>query len=125
MTKVDTVNDFVSRLFKSILDRDLETAELDSYISGLENGSLKGSDLVKELINSEEAVTDTLDDSEFTEFLFTGILGRNESDGYKTTTEYNDYANRLLNGTEREDLLNDFLNSDLFNNYCVLIGIQA
>jgi hypothetical protein len=111
---------FVIRLYQTCLDRSPDPAGLDFWVSNLASGEISGGQAAYRFVFSEESVNRDLDNDQFLTLLYKAFFDRPaDIDGYN-------YWIALLNdGTSRESVFLNFVNSAEFANICSRFGIEA
>ncbi len=109
---------FVSRLYQKCLDREPDLPGMENWITGIENSTLSGGDVVKGFILSDEFISRNITNEGFATILYWAFFDREpDIDGY------NSLLDDLNSGTRRQDILNKFLYSEEFKNLCHRYGI--
>lgn len=112
---------FVSRLYSIILNRNVSESELSYYISKLMSCEIKGSDLLYELLSSNEFINRNTSNSEFVSILYLSCFGRYPDSG---GLEY--WVDLLDRGLQsREYVIINFIRSSEFIYNCGNYNIEA
>lgn len=118
--QTSNVNDFVTRLYQTCLERDPDPAGLDTWVNNLISGKITGGQAAYGFIFSEEIKNKNLDNGQFLTLLYKAFFGRPaDIDGY------NNWLTLLNNSFPRENIFLNFVNSAEFVNICSGYGIQA
>ena len=110
---------FVRRLYATVLGREADKTGLDSWKSGLINQKTTGAEVAHGFIFSPECLNKNLSDSDFVDLLYKSLFGRNADSTGKTT-----WLQLLNEGNSREYIFAGFVNSAEFANLCSLYGIK-
>ena len=118
------VEAFVTRFYQQCLSREPEQAGLDAWANALLDGSLSGADVAYGFIFSQEFINRNTSNEDFVTILYRAFLNReHDSAGFNTWLD-------ILNGsptgdrTTREQVLNGFIYSVEFENFCISYGIS-
>ena len=115
----DPVGDFVTRLYRLVLNRKPDQNGLLHWSNILKNKALTASEVVHEFFKSEEFLKRNIDDEMFVTIVYQTCLNRQpEQGGFKT------WMNCLQNGLTRDFVLNGCLGSEEFSNICLKHGID-
>ena len=115
----DPVGDFVTRLYRLVLNRKPDQNGLLHWSNILKNKALTASEVVHEFFKSEEFLKRNIDDEMFVTIVYQTCLNRHpEQGGFKT------WMNCLQNGLTRDFVLNGCLGSEEFSNICLKHGID-
>ena len=120
---IQEVPEFVSRFYRICLGREPEQTGLDSWVNGLLNGSVTGSDVAYGFIFSEEFTNRNTTNEEYLYVLYRAFFNREpDSGGFNS---WLDVLNSSPTGdrSTRENVLNGFINSLEFENLCNSYGI--
>jgi|GEM_PF-1651874 len=117
-TQRQFVQNFVTRLYKYILNRTPDMVGLNSWVDTLINNKETGAEVAMKFINSPEFQLRSLSDSFFVDILYYTVLDRSgDADGVA-------YWNKLLGyGMSRTYVATQFLSSKEFENICSQYGI--
>ena len=118
ITETSDLNAFVTRFYQQCLDREPDTAGLNSWVDSLLDGSLSGSDLANGFIFSPEFVTRNTSNGRFVIILYRAFFGREPDTGGYTV-----WVDALDNGDSRQSVLDGFLYSQEFADLCTSYGI--
>lgn len=114
------VSGFVIRLYKTCLDRVPDPVGLDSWVNNLVSGEITGGQAAYGFVFSEELKNKNLDNDQFLTLLYKAFFDRPaDIDGY------NNWITLLNNGSSRELVFLNFVNSVEFANLCFAYGIKA
>ena len=116
-----TIVYFAMRISGQMLGHNPGLEDLIDQVNRLKNGEVTGSDFVREVAFSDEALDRNLSDEEFIAAVYRGVLAREPDEG---GLSYN--VDLLEGGMSREDLLNSILDAPggEFENLCLSTGIQ-
>ena len=118
ITQEMRVEDFVQRMYAIFMNREADAEGLQSYKNALINQTMNGCQIVDIFVNSDEFVAMDLTDSEYIDVLYRGIMNREADEGGKAY-----WMNAFSNGTDRRQLMLQFLYSDEFGTLCTEYGI--
>jgi hypothetical protein len=110
---------FVARLYRIVLERRYDREGLDNWVRALVYGNATASEVVWGFLNREEFRNRNLDDTSFLLILFRVILGR-EPD----PSGLDDWIIALERGCTRNQVVDGFLKSAEFGNFCAEYGIE-
>lgn len=110
---------FITRLFQGFLGRQPDKGGLDYWSNELYKNNASVSDVVVQMINSEEFKAKKYSNREFVDSIFKGLFGR-ESD--KAGLDY--WTKSLNSGNSKEFVLSKMMNSEEFKEYLSGLGIN-
>ena len=117
---VDSVRNFVLRMYYTMLERDPEANGLDYYTTRLVNKQMKASDMARGFVLSEELKGYNYSNEVFVKKLYKTFLDRDPAD-----SEVTYWVNELQNKRKtREFVLSGFVNSNEFQKICNDYGIE-
>ena len=117
---VQVMQDFVTRCYINVLDREPEAAGFDYWVNLLVTRQLYGSQVAYGFLFSPEALSRNFSNSEFINRLYLLILDRQCSD-----SELAYWVNRLDAGDSREQIFAGFVNSTEYSNLCSDYGYDS
>jgi len=109
---------FVTRLYRTTLQREPDASGLSSWTTNLVNGG-SGAAVAHGFIFSTEMFNRNLSDADFVEILYEALMGRASDAGGKAG-----WVSRLQNGDTRHSVFAGFANSSEFDRICRDHGIQ-
>lgn len=110
---------YVSRCYRSILGRSADIQGLNTWTGALLSGK-NGSEIVRNLVLSNEFKRKGKSDSEFIDILYQAMLGRASDVGGKAN-----WLDCLEKGVSYQYIINGFAGSREFKNLCASYGIVA
>lgn len=113
-----TAEAFVKRLYKVILDRDADEKGLNDWIKALTQDGKTAGDLIHGFFYSDEMIRKNLSNSEFLDYAYRAILGREADEAGK-----GDWLKDMEAGATRGSILNGFIRSEEFTSMCKQYGI--
>lgn len=116
--KDDGVTAFVKRLYNVCLDRESDAAGLEDWTTQLWNHTASGKSVAAGFIFSEEFKNKNYDNSEYLDYLYRAMMGREADPVGKA-----DWMDRMGHGWTRERVFEGFVGSDEFSNICNEYGI--
>lgn len=114
------VQEFVTRFYTQALERQPDTAGLNSWVSQLTSSKITGAQFASGIIFSAEFSAKNKNNEEFVNILFRSCYNR-EPD----TAGFDSWVNLLNTGQSRQFVLAGFTNSAEFKNICTAAGIKA
>jgi len=114
------VEDFVSRLYMVILDREADEASLDAWTGYLESGELSGTEVAQGFIMSDEFLNKPMTNEEFVQILYSAFFDR-EADP-EGLAGWVDYLDR---GYRKSYIFAGFANSTEFGVLCDSYEVKA
>ncbi len=117
---VQVMQDFVTRCYINVLDREPEAAGFDYWVNLLVTRQLYGSQVAYGFLFSPEALSRNFSNSEFINRLYLLVLDRQCSD-----SELAYWVNRLDAGDSREQIFAGFVNSTEYSNLCSDYGYDS
>ena len=114
----DQVVAFVTRLYKTVLERDPDQNGLNYWVSHLKNGTETGADVVANFYISEEMNNKGLSNSKFVDLAYNGIMNRNPDSNGKGY-----WVNGLESGASYDYVASGFIGSQEFTDLCSSYGI--
>ncbi|MBB5264157.1 hypothetical protein HNP82_001262 [Catenibacillus scindens] len=116
---IDSVAEFVNRLYTNLLQREADDSGLVSWTEVLKSGREQGVKVAQGFVESNEFKSRTLSDTEYIKILYRTFLGR-EAD----TNGLNSWLAVLDSGLSRMHVFKGFAESDEFTKICQQYGIQ-
>jgi hypothetical protein len=114
---------FVSRCYTEVLGRKAEVGGLNDWCGRILNASNKKQAAINTATNgffhSPEYMMKNTTNDQYVRTLYRTFLGREPDTG-----GYNDWMNRLRNGTSRDDVMRGFANSTEFDKIMASYGIR-
>ena len=114
------VQEFVTRFYTQALERQPDTAGLNSWISQLASSKITGAQFASNIIFSPEFSAKNKNNEEFVTIVFRSCYNR-EPDA----AGFDSWVNLLNAGQSRQFVLAGFTNSVEFKNICTAAGIKA
>jgi len=102
--------DFVTSLYRTILDREPDAGGLQNWVEWLRKGQSREW-VITQFFSSREYQSRRKNDREFVRDLYQAVLGREPDAG-----GWNNWVNSLQRGMSRQDCLNRFFQSAEYNN---------
>ena len=118
--KNPNVTAFVSRLYRTCLNRNPDEAGLKDWITRLLNGNMQGGMVAWSFLNSKEFIARGINNSDFVDVLYKVFLNRSADAAGKKH-----WVDALNSGMSRMWLTGGFVGSQEFQNLCVSYGIRA
>ncbi len=115
----DELTAFLERMYAYVLGRDADPAGVNYWSNLLQSDEITGSELVHKFFNSQEMKNKNLDDEEFVKTAYKAIFGRNPDQG---GLKY--WVDQLQQGMSRDEVLDQFLASEEFDNLTKKYGIK-
>lgn len=112
------VEDFVTRFYQQVLNREPDTPGLNNWVNNLIDYSLSGADVANGFIFSQEFTSRNTSNEEFVTILYRAFFDR-EPD----TPGYTYWLSQLNSGSSRQTVLNGFIYSREFENLCTSYSI--
>ena len=110
---------FITRFYQLCLGREPDAAGLNYWVNGLSSGSLKGADLAKQFVFSQEFLNYNVTNEQYVTIMYNAFFNRiPDSGGYTTWT------NMLSSGLSRYYVLAQFVNSQEFRDLSASYGIS-
>jgi len=109
---------FITRMYRTTLQREPDTGGLNFWTRALENGSRTGAQISFEFIFSSEMLERNLSNVEFVDILYVAMMGRSAD-----TIGRNFWVNQLQNGVSRYSVFVSFVMSSEFDRICKEHGI--
>ena len=125
------VTAFVKRFYKEVLGRswqdiNADTNGINDWVTKLINGTEDGSNVAYGFVYSPEFQNKKVSNEDYVLTLYKSFFNRDPFDPNNLDeNSYNDWVNKLKNGTDRLDVLAGFTNSPEFKNLCSLYGINS
>lgn len=113
------VENFVSRFYTIILDRQAEKEGLQNWVTALEAGTRGGADVADEFIHSAEFQSKKISDDAYVTKLYRAFFDREPDAAGKKA-----WLNALKSGKSRDYVLEGFLASDEYRDLCNKYGIK-
>ncbi len=114
------VQEFVTRFYTQALERQPDTAGLNSWVSQLTSSKITGAQFASGIIFSAEFSAKNKNNEEFVNILFKSCYNR-EPDA----SGFDSWVNSLNTGQSRQFVLAGFTNSAEFKNICTAADIKA
>ena len=108
-----SINGFVVRLYRNVLNREPDDGGFDYWTKGIKNKSITGSTAVKGFFLSKEITNKKLSNEDFVKLLYLTVLNRNAD---KAGLKY--WVDHLNVKMTRESVINGFINSKEFGDLC-------
>ena len=116
--ELQQINEFVSRMYTVVLNREAETGGLSYWTEQLTSQEMDGAGISNGFINSPEFKARNLSDSDYLDVLYRTFFDREaDADGK------NYWMERLSSGDSRTEVLSEFVNSKEFSQICDRFGI--
>jgi len=109
---------FVSRFYQLCLDRQPDSAGLNSWVGDLLAGTKTGADVAKGFVFSKEFTDKNYDNSTFVTILYSAFFDREPDAG-----GFNTWVGRLNSGTSRQTVVDGFTQSQEFIELCAMYAI--
>lgn len=116
--RVYRIRQFVRRFYQKVLGREPDVNGIATWVSGLKDGSLTGSDVAERFIISAEFQNKTTTNTEYIDILYQSFFARTADSAGQAT-----WLAQLFNGISRGAVLKSFINSQEFTNLCTEYGI--
>ena len=129
-TQEELVTDFVKRFYSEVLQRsqadiDADAAGINSWVNKLVSGQEDGANVAYGFVYSAEFQNKKVSDEEYVLILYHAFFGRDPFDPNNYDAGgYNNWVQKLKNGTDRMDVLAGFINSAEFENLCKKYNIK-
>lgn len=115
----NTVQGFVYRLYRNVLNRDAEPSGMSYWVNQLTSGKKNGAEAADGFIHSTEFEARALSDATYIEILYNTFLNRSsDSSGMSY------WLDKLNNGMSRDYVFAGFVNSTEFTKICNQYGIK-
>jgi len=118
--KNPNVTAFVSRLYRTCLNRNPDEAGLKDWITRLLNGNMQGGMVAWSFLNSKEFIARGINNSDFVDILYKVFLNRSADAAGKKH-----WVDTLNSGMSRMWVTSGFVGSQEFQNLCISYGIRA
>jgi len=118
--KNPNVTAFVSRLYRTCLNRNPDEAGLKDWITRLLNGNMQGGMVAWSFLNSQEFSARGINNSDFVDILYKVFLNRSADAAGKKH-----WVDTLNSGMSRMWVTSGFVGSQEFQNLCISYGIRA
>ena len=112
------VEEFVSRMYTVVLEREAEMAGLNDWVGQLRNQTIDGAGIANGFINSKEFLNKNLNNDDYVRVLYAAFFDREPDEEGR---QY--WLNKLSTGVNRTEILSGFVNSEEFSNLCDTFGI--
>ena len=109
---------FLRRIYEYILEREPDTEGLNYWKDQLK--TISAAELVKKFFNSQEFINKNVSDEDYVKIVYRVMLGR-EAD----TEGLNYWVGRLIQGTDRDAIIDEFAHSQEFKELAQKYGIKA
>ena len=119
LNNINIIN-FVTGFYQNVLEREPDKGGLDGWVKNLVNGTMSGSNLAKAFIFSTEFKNKNIDEYKYVTILYHSFFNREPDNG-----GFNNWINKLSNGTSKEAVLDGFLGSAEFSNLCKKYNIKV
>ena len=113
-----TVGDFVTRLYRTCLDRDPDTSGLNYWVGLAVSGARNGRTLAEGFVYSNEFKGKNYDNDSYIEHLYQAFFGRSSDASGKAY-----WMSQLNSGKTRDFVFNGFVGSLEFTRLCNQYGI--
>lgn len=113
------ISSFIARLYLQCLNRKYDDEGLYSWVNSIVNGSTTGTEAARGFMLSSEINSRNLSNTEFIKVCYRALLNREPDEG-----GLNSWLNSLKNGMSRNEVVESFVWSDEFMNYCKSNGIK-
>lgn len=113
-----SVQQFIIRLYKNVLNRDADASGLDAWTQVLVSGRESGAKVSEGFIYSKEFKERQLSDSDYLDVLYHTFLNRDADSAGKS-----EWMSQLANGVSRNSVFKGFVESDEFTGICSQYGI--
>ena len=114
----DKATGFINDIYK-IANITITNDEKDKKVNNVINSKLSGSAIIKSIVESEEFKNLGLTDEEYVK-----TIGKICLDEDLSSDEVNKYAEQLISGTNRNELLKTFINNNKFVTKCNKFGLE-
>lgn len=114
----DKATGFINDIYK-ISNITITSDEKDKKVNNVINSKLSGSAIIKSIVESEEFKNLGLTDEEYVK-----TIGKICLDEDLSSDEVNKYAEQLISGTNRNELLKTFINNNKFVTKCNKFGLE-
>jgi len=109
---------FVTRFYQLCLDRQPDSAGLNTWVGDLLNGTKTGADVAKGFVFSKEFTDKNYDNAAFVAILYRAFFDREPDE-----TGFNAWTGRLNSGTTRQSVVDGFTQSQEFVELCAVYAI--
>ena len=113
------VSAFIARLYLNCLDRVYDDESLLTWVKAIVDGTNTGTDAARGFFNSDELAARNLSNSDFVSICYRALLNREGS-----ADEVNGWVKSIEGGMSRHDVVESFLWSKEFENFCGTYGIK-
>ena len=111
---------FIARLYANCLDRVYDIESLNVWVKALVDGKTNATDAVRGFFFSDEMEGRELNDEDYVRTAYRALLNREvESEGLSG------WLRKLSEGMSRETLVNEFVKSREFKNFCESCGLEV
>ncbi len=114
----DPVKEFIERFYTKALHRDADPNGSQYWSKELKNAQKTAKEVAKQFFNSKEFKEQNLNDEEFIKTVYQTLMGRDADEG---GLEY--WKQQLQNGVSREEMIDQFLNSEEFKKFAMQSGV--
>ena len=116
----DGVKQYVTRLYKTTLNRDPDELGLNNWVSWMESGEKSAAEVMQGIFESNEYVNRNKSDDAYITDLYHAVFGTEpDAAGFKN------WQNHLYNGMSRRYILYGFAGSDGFKQLCAGYSVNA
>lgn len=113
------VSYFVARFYNFGLGRVYDTESLMTWVKALVENTTTGTDVARGILNSTEMNNRNLSNEDFVKACYLTMLNREPSE-----SELSSWVSTLEKGRKRADVIEDFVWSSEFENYCKSCGVK-
>jgi hypothetical protein len=107
----NNIESFIIRFYQQCLNREPDTAGLNSLVNSLANGDLDGRGIAESFVFSDEFSSLDISDTEFVAILYRTFFNRDpDKEGYDR------WINGMIGGLSRSDVLDGFTSAQEFLN---------
>ncbi|MBO6213957.1 MAG: DUF4214 domain-containing protein [Lachnospiraceae bacterium] len=114
------VQEFVSRLYVTTLDRDPDVAGMKDWVTKLTARTTDGAHCAWGFYASQEMTNKNLNNADYVEYVYKGMMGRASDEAGKA-----DWTSKLDNGVSYAYIIDSFARSTEYNNFCAYAGITS
>ena len=107
----DPTSDFVTRLYKTVLERDPDSGGLDYWTEQIKSAAMDHKSVAMSFMHSQEFLSKNMDDSAFIDTLYRAFMGREADSSGK---EY--WMTKLSDNMDRDSVISSFIDSTEFQN---------
>ncbi|MBR3057720.1 MAG: DUF4214 domain-containing protein [Clostridiales bacterium] len=114
------ITDFVTRLYRTCLEREPEKEGLEYWVGVLERGEQTGTSVASGFVFSPELQNKAYSDTQYVEVMYSAFFGREADKGGK---EF--WVGKMKSGMTRKELFTGFANSQEFFELCGSFDVVA